>query len=135
MEDAIDVKTYKDSVMNFRVFEFMWRDMKLKGLELLVYAYIHQFPACFLTREDFVKCLGLNIKTLDKILEEMVTKRIILKWQVNINDVLKRNVYIAMIKQNGRYPYESAMQDVKKAEAHLQDWYSNKNIIRQKDKK
>lgn len=122
MKDAIDV-TIKPRKSFIKVYDFMYRDLELKGVEILVYAYIHQFPAYYITLDEIAKTLGINIKTVMRILKELEVKRLILKRTISITGNLKRSIYVALFKEDGRYDLDRAMADLQKAEENIRFFY------------
>jgi len=129
MKDAIDVQLKKPKTI-IKVYDFMWRDLELKGSEILVYAYIHQFPVFFFTQEDMARIIGINIKTLIKILKELEVKRLIYKQQIKVYGNLKRNVYVALFKPDRRLTYEQAQEACQSGLEKITAYYKLKELYK-----
>lgn len=124
MKDAIDVKI-KPKRTWITIHDFMWRDLELKGLELLVYGYIHQFQSVYTTLEDMADIIGINIKTLIKILKELEAKRLIYKHQITLAGNCKRNIYSVRFRDTGEMNIEDVAASIKECEERLKRWYTN----------
>lgn len=127
MKDAIDVQLKKPKTI-IKVYDFMWRDLELKGSEILVYAYIHQFPAFFFTLEDTSRIIGINVKTLIRILKDLETKRLVYKQQINPFGNLRRNIYVALFRQDTRLSYEQALAACNDAKEKIDKYYKLKEL-------
>ena len=122
MKDAIDVKV-QESKQWFKVYEFMRRDLELKSPELYVYAYIHQFCAVNVTKEEIANVLGINIKTVEKALKELESKRLIVKHKVNIAGNCTRNIYAVRFRYTGELTREQILENIETRKIQLMQYY------------